>query len=172
MASLACVRAGHGDWPAATAARAKVWVIDDSPLQAEACRRALVHQYDVKTYDGGGQMLEDLAQGSPLTSWCSTGTCPIVGHRGGQFVRRRAISRSSHPDPHGGGSTDSLLERWLLAPTISSRSLFRARAEPRVATLARMARACTLAEVEGRLRLEAEFRERFMGMLAHDLRQP
>jgi signal transduction histidine kinase len=43
----------------------------------------------------------------------------------------------------------------------------------RVANLIRTAALHSrLLELEGRLRLEADFRERFMGMLAHDLRQP
>src|SRR5688572_1960411 len=76
-------------WPVALVARAKVWVIDDSPLQAEACRRALLHQYDVKTYDGGGQMLEDLAHGEPPDVLVLDWHMPdLSGIEVCQFVRR------------------------------------------------------------------------------------
>lgn len=162
-------------WPAATA-RAKVWVIDDSPLQAEACRRALVHQYDVKTYDGGGQMLEDLAQGSPPDVLVLDWHMPdLSGIEVCHFVRRtRNLAELPILILTAAGSTDSLLEALAAGANDFVKKPF---SEPelnaRVATLTRMsALHSRLAEVEGRLRLEAEFRERFMGMLAHDLRQP
>jgi len=163
-------------WPAPVAARPTVWVIDDSPLQAEACRRALVHHYDVKTYDGGGQMLEDLAQAEPPDVLVLDWHMPdLSGVEVCHFVRRtRNLAELPILVLTAVGSTDSLLEALSAgANDFVRKPFFESELNARVATLARMAALHSrLAEVEGRLRVEAEFRERFMGMLAHDLRQP
>jgi signal transduction histidine kinase len=163
-------------WPAPPSLRAKVWVIDDSPLQAEACRRALIHQYDVKTYDGGGQMLEDLAQGQPPDVLVLDWHMPdLSGIEVCKFLRRtRNLAELPILILTAAGSTDILLEALAAgANDFVRKPFFESELNARVATLAHMAALHSrLAEVEGRLRVEAEFRERFMGMLAHDLRQP
>lgn len=163
-------------WPAPAVARPKVWVIDDSPLQAEACRRALAPTYDVTTYDGGGQMLEDLAQAAPPDVLVLDWHMPdLSGVEVCHFVRRtRNLAELPILILTAAGSTDSLLEALAAgANDFVRKPFFESELNARVATLARMAGLHSrLSEVEGRLRVEAEFRERFMGMLAHDLRQP
>ncbi len=47
-------------WPGPLA-KARIWIIDDSPLQAAACRDDLEEMYEVSIYDGGAPMLEALA---------------------------------------------------------------------------------------------------------------
>ena len=49
--------------PTLAAERTKVWIVDDSPLQAEICRRALAPDHEVVVYSNGGAMLEALHSG-------------------------------------------------------------------------------------------------------------
>jgi signal transduction histidine kinase len=72
------------------------------------------------------------------------------------------------------GTSDTLLEAldagandYVKIPFSSAELSARVSGLVRIASLR-----ARLAEVEAQLRLEADFRERFMGMLAHDLRQP
>lgn len=72
------------------------------------------------------------------------------------------------------GTSDTLLEAleagandYVSIPFSAEELSARVGALVRIASLR-----ARLAEVEAQLRLEADFRERFMGMLAHDLRQP
>ena len=156
--------------------RAKVWVIDDSPLQAEVCRRALAEYYDVTAYDGGGQMLEDLSQGEPPDVIVLDWHMPdLSGVEVCRFVRKsRNLAELPILILTAASTTESLVEALAAgANDFVRKPFFESELNARVATLVRMAALHSrLAEVEGRLRLEADFRERFMGMLAHDLRQP
>lgn len=72
------------------------------------------------------------------------------------------------------GTSDTLLEAldagandYVTIPFSSAELSARVSGLVRIASLR-----ARLARVEAQLRLEADFRERFMGMLAHDLRQP
>jgi PleD family two-component response regulator len=44
--------------------RPKVWIVDDSPTDAERVRRLLSHDYDVEVMDDGAVVLERLASGA------------------------------------------------------------------------------------------------------------
>ncbi len=51
--------------PAASApSRGQVWVVDDSPLEAELARRMLENHHDVQVFNDGPAMLERLASGA------------------------------------------------------------------------------------------------------------
>ncbi len=43
--------------------RARVWLVDDSPLEREIARRLLVEQYEVEAFSDGPPVLERLAEG-------------------------------------------------------------------------------------------------------------
>src|SRR4051812_2028181 len=43
--------------------RGTVWIVDDSPLEAEMAKRAVSAGYDVKLFAEGTMMLEQLASG-------------------------------------------------------------------------------------------------------------
>lgn len=156
--------------------RGCVWVVDDSPMHGEACRQALAAKYDVRVYEGGSQMLEDLAQRTPpdvlVLDWHMPDMSGIEVCR---FVRGQRnlaelpilILTGVAPTESVADALDAGANDFLRKPFVNSEL------EARVTSLARMSFLHgRLAEVEGRLRVEAEFRERFMGMLAHDLRQP
>lgn len=153
---------------------ARVWVVDDSPMHGEACRRALADKYDVVVYEGGGQMLEELAQRSPpdvlVLDWHMPDMSGIEVCR---FVRSQR-NLAELPILILTAANESLLDALDAgANDFVRKPFFESELEARVTTLARMSFLHgRLAEVEGRLRVEAEFRERFMGVLAHDLRQP
>jgi signal transduction histidine kinase len=156
--------------------RASVWVVDDSALHGEACRRALAEKYEVRVYEGGGQMLEELGQRRlPDVLVLDWHMPDMSGIEVCRFVRdQRNLAELPILILTAAGSTESLLDALRSgANDFVRKPFFESELEARVSTLARMSFLHgRLAEVEGRLRVEAEFRERFMGMLAHDLRQP
>lgn len=156
--------------------RPVIWVVDDSPLQGQACQDALSARYDVTVFDGGAAMLETLALGQPpellVLDWYMPDMSGVEVCR---FVRR---SRDSAQLPililTATGTNESLLEGLAAGANDFVRKPFlSSELNARVAALVRSASLHTrLLATERQLRVEADFRERFMGMLAHDLRQP
>lgn len=75
---------------AAAASGGRVWVVDDSRLEAERLARLLVHSYQVEAFAEGGAMLERLAQEGPpdliLLDWQMPG---VSGLEVCRFVRER-----------------------------------------------------------------------------------
>jgi two-component system sensor histidine kinase/response regulator len=155
---------------------ASVWVVDDSTLHGEVFRRALIPQYDVSVFGGGAAMLETLASGDApdvlLLDWFMP---DMSGAEVCRFVRERMnFAKLPILVVTAIGTSDDLLDALsagandFVHKTVTSPEL-----NARVAGLVRMARLhASLTEAERKLRVEAVFRERFMGMLAHDLRQP
>lgn len=156
--------------------RPVVWVVDDSPLQGQACQAALAARYDVTVFDGGAAMLETLALGKPpellVLDWHMPDMSGVDVCR---FVRQ---SMDSAQLPililTATGTNESLLEGLAAGANDFVRKPFlSSELNARVAALVRSAALHTkLLATERQLRVEADFRERFMGMLAHDLRQP
>ncbi len=160
----------------AVPSRGSVWVVDDSPTHGEACRKALAEKYDVRVYEGGGPMLEDLAQRrAPDVLVLDWHMPDMSGIEVCQFVRGQ---RNSAELPililTGVAPSESVLDALDAGANDFVRKPFLdSELEARVTSLARISFLHgRLTQVEARLRVEAEFRERFMGMLAHDLRQP
>ena len=48
----------------ASAERTRVWIVEDSPLEAEMARRALSASYDIEIFDDGSVVLERISMGS------------------------------------------------------------------------------------------------------------
>ncbi len=153
-----------------------VWLVDDSPFQTEAGRRALAPSFDVKTFVDGAAMLEQLAAGPAPDLLVLDWHMPnLSGLEICQFVRQ-TWDAALLPILilTGNASAETVVEAlragandFVLQPARDSELRARATALLRNKTLH-----TALAETERQLRVEAEFRERFIGMLAHDLRQP
>jgi two-component system sensor histidine kinase/response regulator len=161
---------------AKTPERPIVWVVDDSRLQGEVCKDALSARYEVTVFDGGAEMLETLALGQPpellVLDWHMPDMSGVDVCR---FVRQ-TLDAAQLPILilTATGTNESLLEGLAAGANDFVRKPFlSSELNARVAALVRSAALHTkLQATERQLRVEADFRERFMGMLAHDLRQP
>jgi sigma-B regulation protein RsbU (phosphoserine phosphatase) len=152
-----------------------VWVVDDSPLQLENTRAALYARFDVTTFAGGAEALEALASATPdllLLDWHMPG---ISGLEVCRFVRL-SLDEARLPilvltttsveadlvDAIEAGANDFVTKPFKV-PELNAR----------VSSLIRTKR---LHEVIDKahhdLRGEADIRERLVGILGHDLRQP
>lgn len=156
--------------------RASVWVVDDSQLQADVCRAALAADYEVTVFDGGAGMLETLALGLPPQLLVLDWHMPdMSGAEVCRFVRQ-SLDAAQLPILilTATGTNESLLEGLAAGANDFVRKPFlSSELNARVAALVRSASLhAALLAAERQLRVEADFRERFMGMLAHDLRQP
>jgi signal transduction histidine kinase len=153
-----------------------VWVVDDSPLQGEVCRDALASAYNVRVFEGGSAMLEALALGEPpqllILDWHMPDMSGVEVCR---FVRTTfdsarlpililTATRTSESllEALAAGAND-FVRKPFLSPELNARA---------AALMRSAALHSKLLSAEQQLRVEADFRERFMGMLAHDLRQP
>lgn len=156
--------------------RATIWAVDDSPLEAEVIRRELASQFDVRVFTAGAAALEHLADCARPDVFVLDWYMPDVsGAEVCRFIRKRYNS-AQLPIAilTAAGTTEALLEALdagandFVEKPVASLEL-----NARVAGLVRLAKLhYQLSETDRKLRLEAVFRERFMGMLAHDLRQP
>jgi signal transduction histidine kinase len=154
---------------------ARVWVVDDSPLQGEICRGALP-EYDVEIFGNGPAALEGLgSRAAPDLIVLDWHMPDMAGIDVCRFVRE---TRDSAQLPililTAMAAHEILVEAFEAgANDFVMKPFSRAELNARVAALVRHKHLhFELAEAERRLRVEAEFRERFIGMLAHDLRQP
>jgi signal transduction histidine kinase len=155
---------------------ADVWLVDDSPLHAEAARQALEPRCKVAVFGDGPSVLEALGTGAQpqllIVDWYMPN---MSGLEVCQFVRQ---TRDAGELPililTVGGETDRLVEALEAGANDFVMKPFREKElQARVMALLRTkALYAKLGEAERQLRIEAEFREGFIGMLAHDLRQP
>jgi signal transduction histidine kinase len=156
--------------------RASVWVVDDSPVERENCRRVLSAAYDVRVFAGGSEMLEVLSrERAPQLLVLDWHMPEVSGVEACVFIREKwDIAQLPILILTAASSADSLIQALAAGANDFVRKPFsEAEMNARVSALVNLASLHSrLVETERRLRLEAEFRERFMGMLAHDLRQP
>ncbi len=153
-----------------------VWVVDDSRLHADVCREALAESFDVRIFEGGAAMLEALALGEPPALLVLDWHMPdMSGAEVCRFVRESFDSaRLPILILTATQTNETLLEALAAGSNDFVRKPFlSSELNARVAALARSAALyAKLRAAERQLRVEMDFRERFMGMLAHDLRQP
>jgi len=151
------------------AARASVWVVDDSTLEADLCRRALDDRYAVEVFSGGEAVLERLATGrQPDTLVLDWYMPDISGLEVCSFIRK-SFDRAALPILvlTAAGHRDDLLAGLSAGANDYVHKPFDA------AEL--VARTEALVERKQRNDLfqqNAALRERFIGILGHDLRQP
>jgi signal transduction histidine kinase len=173
----AAVRPGlPEDKPTPASGRTKVWIVDDSPLQAEMCRRALALDHEVVVYNNGGTMLEALHSGDApdvlvidwfMPSMSGLEICRFVraGANGSELpilIVTASEGAEELVEGLGAGANDYVRKPFAAAEL-----------NARVATLVRTRQLhAKLVETKRELNVEAEFRERFIAVLAHDLRQP
>jgi signal transduction histidine kinase len=156
--------------------RAHVWVVDDSLLQLEACRAALATDFEVTTYSSGSAALEALGAAPPPAVIVLDLQMPdISGLDVCQFVRGQlALAHVGMLILTVWRSDEHLIEALAAgANDFVRKPVSDLEVRARVAGLVRMSSLhAELLEAQRKLLVEAEFRERFMGILAHDLRQP
>jgi signal transduction histidine kinase len=150
--------------------RPLVWAVDDSALLREAVRASLAGICDVVTFDDGAPALERLASDAPrpdviVVDW----QMPIVsGLELCMFVRQR-FDETTLPVLILTASADGdTLVRGLAAGAND----YVAKPFSPLELVARVTGLVRCKRLGDALREEAHFRERFMGILGHDLRQP
>ncbi len=153
-----------------------LWLVDEaSALQAERARRALADAYDVEVFGDGASMLEALGGGGTpdllIVDWHMP---ELSGLDICRFVRE---TRDAGSLPvlilTATGAHDLAAALAAGANDFLKKPFERIEFEARVGALVRNKQIyARLSETERRLRVEGAFRERFIGMLAHDLRQP
>ncbi|MBA3459753.1 MAG: response regulator [Deltaproteobacteria bacterium] len=156
------------------ARRATVWVVDDSPMAAAWAARMLTKHYSVESFLDAGSMLERLSRVGPpdllVLDWEMPG---ISGVEACRFVRQ-TFDQAKLPILILTGSPDILVEclreganDFARKPAHEPELLARAASLIRTKILYQ-----DLARADAVLRTEAAMRERFVGILGHDLRQP
>lgn len=156
--------------------RAVVWIVDDSPLHRRDFQRALSPHYEVQVFAAGAIMLEHLARDRAPDVLVLDWFMPdLSGSEICTFIRETMnLAQLPILILTVAEADDDLLEALRGgANDFVNKSVSLPELDARIANLVRTgALHASLAEAERKLRLEAAFRERFMGMLAHDLRQP
>jgi len=156
--------------------RASVWIVDDNQLQGESLLLALASEHDARLFTSGAAMLERLAaDGRPdllLIDWympemSGIDVCRFVRETMDGLVLPILVLTASDRE-------EDLLEGIAAGANDFVRKPFAvSELKARIAALLRTARLhAALARTKNELQIEVEFRERFMGVLAHDLRQP
>jgi sigma-B regulation protein RsbU (phosphoserine phosphatase) len=164
------------DGPGAVPPRARIWAVDDSALQGEICRLALEPFYEVRLFNHGARLLEALATSHEppdvlVVDWHMP---ELSGLDVCRFVRETRDSGTLPVLVLTASGVENLAEAFEAGANDFVRKPFSV--IELVARIKGLARGKLihdrLAEAERRLRVEGEYRERFIGMLAHDLRQP
>jgi signal transduction histidine kinase len=153
-----------------------VWIVEDDRVQGEGLLRTLEGEYIVHLFTSGASMLERLAEDRRpsllVIDWYMPETSGLDVCR---FVRETMDSLAL---PilvlTASGSEEDLLEGIAAGANDFVRKPFSAaELKARIAALLRTARLHAALQItKNELQIEVEFRERFMGVLAHDLRQP
>ncbi len=160
--------------PELPTSRGRVWLVDDSPLEREFVRRALVDRFDVVTFAEGTSMVEALVTEAHPDLVVLDWQMPILSGRETCLFVRQHAKISDLPILILTASGEALVEGLEAGANDYVTKPFRAEElNARVATLVALRRAhVKIAASDQQLRQEAAFRERFIGILAHDLRQP
>jgi two-component system sensor histidine kinase/response regulator len=167
--------APHSQPPSASG-RSVVWIVDDSLLHGELSRQALASRYDVEVFSSGATMLERWVTGARpgllLLDWYMP---DISGVEVCRFVRNELnLAQLPILVLTGVATSAEQIEAFESgANDVIRKPVSEVELDARVAGLLRLASLhARLEQAERNLRIEAAFRERFMAMLAHDLRQP
>jgi signal transduction histidine kinase len=146
-----------------------VWVLDDSPLEAEVTRRALTPGYAVEVFADGAAMLERVAQGQRPDTLVLDWYMPSLSGREVCAFVRQTFDQSSLPIVIL-TSTDA--HEDLLAGLSAGANDFIKKPFHADELRARVAGLVERRRLNDLYQREAALRERFIGILGHDLRQP
>jgi sigma-B regulation protein RsbU (phosphoserine phosphatase) len=156
--------------------RDRVWLVDDSALELQMARATLAPSFDVEVFADGVSMLERLAHAErPDVLLLDWQTPALSGLDVCRFVRQSfdaallpvviltgVRAREDIAEGIGAGANDYITKPYLPEELLA-----------RVGSLVRTKRLHEkLARAQDALRVEGEVRERFIGILGHDLRQP
>jgi PleD family two-component response regulator len=159
-----------------SSADARVWVVGGSRVQRELCRSALATHFDVTVHASGRAMVARLASiRAPHVILLDGQMGDESGPQLCQLIRRR-FDRKHLPVLI---LTASVTDPGLLEALAAGANDFVKKPLSRVELLARVTGLAQLSKLHARLlecerqqREEAELRDRFTGIWAHDLRQP
>jgi len=163
--------------------RARIWLVDDSPLEREIARRLLVEQYEVEIFEDGPPVLERLAGGERPDVLVLDWHMPLMsGLEVCRFLRER-FDEASLPILvlTATGSQDDLLEGLAAgANDFVTKAFDPAELRARVATLARarlLHERLKQTELATRRAREAadeanRAKDVFLATVSHELRTP
>ncbi len=166
-----------------TPVRSRVWVLDDSGLEREEAREVLAEDCDVEVFADGAALLERLAQGDEPSVLLLDWQLPdMTGLEITRFVRTTwdeatlpiLIMTATHPANGPVAALSAGANDFVTKPYDASALRARVKTLCRIRALHERARLAEeeRAEAEERLARDAAFRERFIGILGHDLRSP
>lgn len=155
---------------------ATVWVVDDSVMDGRVIQNLLAPRFDVAVFTNGPEMLERLSNGPPPDALILDWYMPdMSGADVCRFIRT-SFNAAALPIAilTAARAPDNLVEALSAgANDFVHKPVSDVELNARVSGLVRVAKLhARTVEAESKSRLEAMFREQFMGMLAHDLRQP
>lgn len=146
-----------------------VWIVDDSPVEAELARRLLGDHYRTEVFLGGGHLLERLASGPQPDALLLDWNMPeLTGLEVCRFIRTTR-DRSRLPILVFTATRD---EAELVAALSAGANDFVAKPCSAAELGARVAALVEHKRLSDSVQVEAALRERFIGILGHDLRQP
>ena len=149
--------------------RPVVWLVDDSALERELSRRALAADFDVEVFSAGLAMLERIATGGAPTTLVLDWHMPDLSGLDICLFLRKSFDRASLPILilTATGERDALLTGLDAGANDYVQKPFNSgELRARVSTLVERK------ERNDQFLLDAALRERFIGILGHDLRQP
>jgi two-component system sensor histidine kinase/response regulator len=154
---------------ATKSARPVVWLVDDSALEGELSRRALADEFDVEVFCDGALMLERLATGFSPTTLVVDWHMPELSGLDICLFLRKSFDRASLPILilTATGEKDALLTGLEAGANDYVQKPFKpSELSARVSTLVERK------QRNDQFLQDAALRERFIGILGHDLRQP
>jgi signal transduction histidine kinase len=146
-----------------------VWIVDDSPLQIERARKALVGSYALECFRDAEALLERLDQGplpdAILLDWQLPG---VSGQEACQFIREKhdEVSLPVLVQTASGVKEDFSKALAAGANDFLAKPYDDAELRARISTLVRIHQQAEL------LKTRADFEEKLIGIVSHDLRNP
>ena len=147
----------------------QVWIVDDSPLQLERAKGVLGESYELDCFPDGETLLERLSQAPPpdvvILDWQLPG---ISGQEVCRFLRER-FDEVTLPVLV---QTASGVREDFAAALAAGANDFLAKPYDDVELLARVATLVRIRKQAELLKSRADFEEKLIGIVSHDLRNP
>jgi signal transduction histidine kinase len=149
--------------------RPLVWVVDDSPLEGEMSRRALLEDFEVEVFSRGATMLERLSAGAAPTTLVLDWHMPDLSGLDLCLFLRKSFDRASLPILIL-TATDE--KEALLAGLGAGANDYVQKPFDASELRARVSALVERKQRSDQFQQDSALRERFIGILGHDLRQP